>query len=224
MFLWLVLLQVLFLSTLAVGFLQPSQPSVLRSRFEKVRKHTLSVQKHAFSSTIVSFLSRYTHTHDRPPATMKPAVLLALLFVSCVAAQQPTAPPTTPVTKQLPAFTNITSCVPLNILITPSDDGAHTLSVAGTPDAHGALTATVVNSTLFLGFNRSFESTQPIRITVSLPADKLSAVEGSMGYVIVNPGTFVCVGRGSHLQRQRCSSNSLEGLEVLHDASACCKE
>jgi hypothetical protein len=45
-----------------------------------------------------------------------------------------------------------------------------------------------------VGFNRSFDSTSPIRVTVALPADQLaSVVNKGMGNVILNPGARVHV-------------------------------
>lgn len=91
----------------------------------------------------------------------------------------------------LAAFANVTSCLPFNVLITASPAGGSTYSLSTTlvPEVSAALHVAVANSTLFLGFNRSFESTLPIRVTVSMPADKLQAVENKgIGSIIINPG------------------------------------
>jgi hypothetical protein len=96
----------------------------------------------------------------------------------------------------LEAFTKVTSCLPFNILIKPSASGSsngYVLSTSVGPEVDAALRAAVVNSTLYLGFNRKFETTDPIRLTVSLPADKLQAVENkAMGSIIINPGGSAC--------------------------------
>jgi hypothetical protein len=96
----------------------------------------------------------------------------------------------------LEAFTKVTSCLPFNILIKPSasrSSNGYVLSTSVGPEVDAALRAAVVNSTLYLGFNRKFETTDPIRLTVSLPADKLQAVENkAMGSSIINPGGFAC--------------------------------
>jgi hypothetical protein len=99
----------------------------------------------------------------------------------------------TPGQFNLAAFTNITSCLPFNILITPSATGSsstgYTLTTSVAPEVDAALNVAVANSTLYLGFNRRFDSTVPIRVTVSMPADKLEVVENKgMGNVIINPG------------------------------------
>jgi hypothetical protein len=92
----------------------------------------------------------------------------------------------------LEAFTNITSCLPFNVLIKLSASGSsngYMLSTSVGPEVDAALRAAVVNSTLYLGSNRKFETTDAIRVTISLPADKLQAVENkAMGSIIINPG------------------------------------
>jgi hypothetical protein len=93
----------------------------------------------------------------------------------------------------LAAFTNITSCLPFNILIKPSATGSsstgYTLTTSVAPEVNAALNVAVANSTLYLGFNRRFESTVPIRVTVTMPADKLEVVANKgMGNIIINPG------------------------------------
>lgn len=96
----------------------------------------------------------------------------------------------------LEAFTNITFCLPFNVLVKPSASGSsngYMLTTSVGTEADAALRAAVVNSTLYLGFNRKFETTDPIRLTISLPADKLRAVENkAMGSIIINPGGCAC--------------------------------
>lgn len=97
---------------------------------------------------------------------------------------------------QLPAFANITSCLPLNVLLKPSSQGssnAYSLATDAGAEVAAALRGVVVDGTLFLGFNKSFESSTPIRVTVSLPADKLQTVENKgVGQLIINPGECLC--------------------------------
>lgn len=90
----------------------------------------------------------------------------------------------------LAPFSNITSCLPFNILIAPSSSTtAHTLITSVSPEVEAALRIAVTNNTLYLGFNKSFETTGPIKITVTLPASKLQVVENKgAGSVIINPG------------------------------------
>lgn len=126
-------------------------------------------------------------------------VLLAgCLFVVLVQAQGTTAAGGGAGTAvELPAFGNITSCLPLNVLVKPSAQGssnAYSLATDAGAEVAAALRAVVVNGTLFLGFNKSFESTTPIRVTVSLPADKLQTVENKgVGQLIINPGECLVV-------------------------------
>ena len=96
----------------------------------------------------------------------------------------------------LAAFRNITSCLPFNVLIAPSgSSNAYTLVTSVSPEVDAALRVAVANNTLFLGFNKSFETTAPIRITVSLPADKLQVVQNKgVGSIIINPGGACWVG------------------------------
>lgn len=99
----------------------------------------------------------------------------------------------TPGQFNLAAFTNITSCLPFNILIKPSASGSSSTGYALTksvaPEVNAALNVSVADGTLYLGFNRKFESTVPIRVTVTMPAGKLEVVENQgMGAIIINPG------------------------------------
>lgn len=91
----------------------------------------------------------------------------------------------------LAAFSNITSCLPFNVLIKPGAKGSteYTLTTSVAPEVDAALRIAVSENTLYLGFNRSFESTVPIRITVTMPADKLEVIDNKgMGHIILNPG------------------------------------
>lgn len=125
------------------------------------------------------------------------AICVLLLASSPARRAQPASTPT-PQQQQfnLAAFSNITSCLPFNVLITASPAGspnAYQLSSQVAPEVSAALRVAVNDGTLFLGFNRSFESTQPIRVTASLPADKLKAVTNQgMGSIIINPGGYGC--------------------------------
>jgi hypothetical protein len=118
------------------------------------------------------------------------ACLLSLLLLLSTAQQQQQE-------YSLEAFSNVTSCLPFNVLISPSSQdggtssssGSHSLRVDAAPGAAAALRAAAVNGTLFLGFNRSFESTTPLKVTISLPAAGLVAVDNrGQGNVIINPG------------------------------------
>lgn len=95
---------------------------------------------------------------------------------------------------ELADFTSIVSCLPFNVLITASPAGVSraSLSTSVVPEVSAALRVAVVNNTLYLGFNKSFESTLPLRVTVSMPANKLQAVENrGAGNIIINPGGAV---------------------------------
>lgn len=100
---------------------------------------------------------------------------------------------------ELADFTSIVSCLPFNVLITASPAGVSraSLSTSVVPEVSAALRVAVVNNTLHLGFNKSFESTLPLRVTVSMPANKLQAVENrGAGSIIINPGgalLFFCI-------------------------------
>lgn len=129
------------------------------------------------------------------------AIVAAILLAGCFGVvlaqpqgQQGTIAAETPAAT-LPAFGNITSCLPLNVLVKPSAQGssnAYSLATDAGAEVAAALRAVVVDGTLFLGFNKSFESTTPIRVTVSLPADKLQSVENKgVGQLIINPGEFL---------------------------------
>jgi hypothetical protein len=97
---------------------------------------------------------------------------------------------------ELADFTSIVSCLPFNVLITASPAGVSraSLSTSVVPEVSAALRVAVVNNTLYLGFTKSFESTLPLRVTVSMPANKLQAIENrGTGSIIINPGTPCCL-------------------------------
>jgi len=126
------------------------------------------------------------------------AACLLMIASSSVAQQTPAAnagaaapqPAGTPGQYNLAAFSNITSCLPFNVLIKPSGSSTeHTLVTAVSPEVDAALRIAVANNTLYLGFNKTFETTSAIRVTVSLPADKLQYMENKgVGSIIIYPG------------------------------------
>lgn len=72
-----------------------------------------------------------------------------------------------PQTKTLPPFNAVRVCVPFNVLITPAAN-ANQYQVVLDADApvQQALQATVDNNVLSLGVSGSFETSNPIKLTV----------------------------------------------------------
>jgi hypothetical protein len=75
----------------------------------------------------------------------------------------------------------------------------------------------VDRGTLFLGFNTSFQTSQPIRLTVALPGAQLANVTNhGLGSVFINPGERRCVCWG--LTRARPCHACAQRWAAPHDA------
>ena len=135
-------------------------------------------------------------------ASKAPALLL-LALAACAGAQllQAAAPAAElqSSVQQLQPFTNITSCVPFNVLIQPnaSDSNTYTLTAAAEPAVLSSLNATVSNGTLFLQTSGNFSTQRPIQVALTLPAGQLQALEhyGTGG------GALACLVGGGCAQR-----------------------
>ena len=93
--------------------------------------------------------------------------LLSIVAAICGIATLPSMTQAAPQTKILPAFNAVRVCVPFNTLITPAANANQYQVVldADTP-VQQALQATVNNNVLSLGVSGSFETSNPIKLTV----------------------------------------------------------
>jgi hypothetical protein len=72
-----------------------------------------------------------------------------------------------PVAKSVPAFNTVRICVPFNVLISPSSGADQYQVVLDADSSVGqALQASVSNDVLSLGVSGSFQTSNPIKLTV----------------------------------------------------------
>lgn len=93
-------------------------------------------------------------------------------------------------TYNLNPFNTIVSCVPFNILVSPSSDNTtYSVTTALNAQVDAALRFRVQNQTLYVGFNRSFDSPEVIKVNITMPASQLWSVTNyGLGDVYLNPG------------------------------------
>lgn len=93
-------------------------------------------------------------------------LLLATCCIGCMAATT---------TKDLEPFDSISICAPLNVLVVPSTNGASQIRIEA--DMASSLSATVSGSRLSIETTGSMQANNDIKVTVSLPATALRALE-----------------------------------------------
>ena len=92
--------------------------------------------------------------------------LLTLAILGC-SAQAPTE------TRQLPAFTRVQLCVPFTVAIQPG--AGHELRLEAERAVQDAVRAEVSGGLLTLSSQGDYSSAQPIKCTLTLPADQLAS-------------------------------------------------
>ena len=92
--------------------------------------------------------------------------LLTLAILGC-SAQAPTE------TRQLPAFTRVQLCVPFTVAIQPG--AGHELRLEAERAVQDAVRADVSGGLLTLSSQGDYSSAQPIKCTLTLPADQLAS-------------------------------------------------
>lgn len=92
--------------------------------------------------------------------------------------------------RSLSPFDIVHLCVPFNVQIQPGND--YSLNIEGDGVLDSAITADVTDRVLSLGTN-AFSTSNPIKVTVSLPAGELKGVtqSGLQASAFVASGTFV---------------------------------
>jgi hypothetical protein len=89
----------------------------------------------------------------------------------------------------LDAFNGIENCAPFNALVAPSAGNAYAITLEAEPVALSSLSYIVDAGILSLGVNGSFNSTQPIKVTVTLPASALASLQTTVtGMLFTAPG------------------------------------
>lgn len=123
------------------------------------------------------------------------AVFVALTALGAQAAVQELSP-----------FNTVSVCVPFTVQVAPSKatgNGSYALSLDAGSNVSSAITATVLGDTLYLE-TAGFISTEPIQVTILMPADKLRRLNHfSLSSVYVAPGFNV----SSFVARSSLSGN-----------------
>lgn len=108
------------------------------------------------------------------------ALLLAALLATCARAEV--------FTRDLEEFSGIRTCLPFNLLIKPSK-GEYSLTVDSDESIESAIKADVSAGVLELTTKTGFNVSQPIKVWVSLPSDKLeNIVKSAAADVVVQQG------------------------------------
>lgn len=66
----------------------------------------------------------------------------------------------------LQPFNSVVSCVPFNILVTAGPDDKYTVTTNYAPEVEAAVLFKVEDDTLYVGFNKSYETTEAIKVSV----------------------------------------------------------
>lgn len=90
-------------------------------------------------------------------------------------------------TRSLEAFSNIYACVPFTATVDPGD--GYSVSISAEQAVTDAILTTVKDGNLYLE-SGSFDSSQPIEVSISLPASELKSVNhyGQLSGLFVSPG------------------------------------
>jgi hypothetical protein len=89
----------------------------------------------------------------------------------------------------LAPFNSVVACAPVNILITPVPEASgYTASLDAEAQVRLAITFRVENETLYIGTNRSFATSEPVKLNISLPSNALAAVQALGSWVVLSPG------------------------------------
>lgn len=99
-------------------------------------------------------------------------------------------------------------CLPLTVLLTPSEADAAKLTVEADEDVENALISTEDGGELALGLGAAFKTEKAIKVTISIPATRLNRVVNfGSGTTVLGPGfssktlTFVNTGPGTIIAR-----------------------
>lgn len=107
---------------------------------------------------------------------MRPlAIFLCTAVLAALGQAQPQ--PTT-----LPPFTHVEACVPFSVKLAPGP--RHSVQLEAERAVQEAFNATVSSGTLKLTTTAPFRSTQPIRLTLTLPAKQSLASKGVADVVV----------------------------------------
>lgn len=120
-------------------------------------------------------------------AKMASTARLALILLSSIVIATHAAP----VVKTLEPFTAIRTCLPFNLLVTPSDDDSYSFTIDADKSIEQALKLEVADSLLTVTTSKGFNSTTAIKAWVSLPKDKLLKIEKSAAADLVVGEGFV---------------------------------
>ncbi len=98
--------------------------------------------------------------------------------------------------KRMDPFTKVLICAPFNVKIVPATPGAdYKVTITADEVVKDAISTNVQQETLTLEVIRSFRTSKPIQVTVSLPPDQLQLVHNKA------PKTSVAVGPGFNVRR-----------------------
>jgi len=89
----------------------------------------------------------------------------------------------------LDSFSAVDFCAPINLLILPNTTGGYAATIQSETPVMRAINTTVTNGRLQITAGGPFNTTRPVQLTVSLPADALAELNH------FGPGKFL-VGKG----------------------------
>ena len=134
----------------------------------------------------------------------------ALLLLAALA-----APARGQQTKQLGAFTAVSVCAPINVLIQPGNNYSLSLQADSAVEAAITSQSSVSGNTLNV-LTGPFTTSNPIQVAVTLPANQLAAINnyGGLSSVYVQPGKCCSPAAGRPQYCQLASAPHLP-LQVL---------
>lgn len=110
---------------------------------------------------------------------------------------------------ELEAFEAIKSCLPLNVLVAPTDDGPK-LKVDAEEGVVGAVQAEVLDGVLVLSLSETIRTEAPAKVTVSAPKEGLvMVVNTGSGKLVLGPGF-----RGEALELSNDGKGELVAVDV----------